>query len=270
MTQRVLSFLLFIMVFASCSPERKLARKYLENHTGHAVMIVPSFELYKDNLVLDYDTAIKYTPDQLDSMAWAQSTFIRFLSDSIFLTNFTNSLIDGLTRYGYEVYVENDADVFFALSDPKWMINLAQLQLTEEYSYEYRTAYYQDEFYTIKYRKNKVNFSTWLETSRTNSGNMQVLFLESYLEDKIVDLFMLNMIFDYNLAAERDSIGMKHVYKMATQSGFKHAELLFDYFMNDYIRLNLPEGIVDRKFFHYNWNRKKLTKGLNERFDVVN
>lgn len=267
-----LGLLLFLTMLAllSCSPERKLANKYVSNHKGNAVMIVPSYTLYKDNLTLSYDTAVKYSADQLDSMAWAQSSFVQYISDSIFLTQFTNNLIDELSNYGYEVFVENDADVFLSLPDPKWMVNLAQVQLTEEYTYEYRTAYYMEDYYTIKFRLNKVNMSTWLETSRTNSGNMQVLFLEGYMEDALKDALTLNLVFDYNLAPERDSISLKEIYNMAEQSGKKHAELLFDYFMNDYIRLNLPAGIVNRKYFHYNRKLNKLKKGLPERFDVVN
>lgn len=270
MIKWVLLFIAFIaLALSACSPERILARKYLENHANNAIMIVPAYDLYKDNLVLDYDTTIKYTPSQLDSMAWAQSTFVRFLSDSIFLTNFTNSFIDGLNRYGYDVYIENDADVFLGLPDPKWMINLAQIQLTEEYTYEYRTAYYMEDYYTIKFRKNKVNLSTWLEASKANSENMDVLYLEGYLEDRIVNPLDLGLLFSYNLAPERDSISLRNVYTMASQSGSKHAELLFDYFMNDYIRKNLPADAIPTRLYHYNWNNKKLTGRIKQKFEIM-
>jgi hypothetical protein len=62
---------------------------------------------------------------------------------------------------------------------------------------------------------------------------------------------------------------MNDVYKMAFDLGQKHAELLFDYFMNDYIRENLPAGIVNRQYFRFDRKSNSLKKGLKERFEVV-
>jgi hypothetical protein len=58
-----------ILLLAACSPERNLARNYVKNHTGNGVMIVPLYELYKDNLSVSYDSTIKYTTQQFDSIA---------------------------------------------------------------------------------------------------------------------------------------------------------------------------------------------------------
>ena len=81
-----------VMLFlAACSPERKLAKTYIKNHTGNGIMIVPLYELYKDNLTISYDTNTQYSDDQFDSIAWEQSCYIKHVSDSVFLTSFTNS-----------------------------------------------------------------------------------------------------------------------------------------------------------------------------------
>lgn len=113
--------------------------------------------------------------------------------------------------------------------------------------------------------------STWFEVSRANTGNRQLLYLEGYIQDD----FHMEVDFDLmegtvGLLGNRDSLEIDNVYQMAEQSGQKHAELLFDYFMNDYIRENLPAGIVHREYFHYNLRTKSLNRGLVERFDVVN
>lgn len=262
------------MLHAGCSPERNLAKKYIKNHTGSGIMIVPLYEIYKDNLTINYDTAVQYTPDQLDSMAWFQSCYIQHISDSIFLTRFTNSLINELSQSGYNVYVDGSSDIFLSLPDPKWMVQIAQLHLSEEHRIDYR------EVFTIGgggepslegFRINQVNMSTWFEVSRTNTGNKQILFLEGYIQDD----FHMGVDFDLmegtvGLLGNRDSLEIDNVYLMAEQSGQKHAELLFDYFMNDYIRENLPAGIVHREYFRYNRRTKSLNRGLVERFDVVN
>jgi hypothetical protein len=66
-----------------------------------------------------------------------------------------------------------------------------------------------------------------------------------------------------------DSIGMNDVYRMAYDLGQKHAEFLFDYFMNEYIRENLPAGVVKKQYFYFDRKTKSLKQGNYDRFDVI-
>lgn len=263
-----------LVLFASaCSPERKLANKYKKQHVGNGIMIIPLYELFKDNLTISYDTNIKYSPEQLDSIAWVQSCFIQHVSDSEFLTRFTNSMIDELKASGFDIYVEDGYDSYLALPDPKWVVQLGQLQLNEEHKIDYRQYYSVSDgnMHYKQYRINQVSQSTWLEVSRTNTLTKQVLFLEGYIQDDFhlgVEIDLMKE--DFGFLGVRDSINVKDVIIMAEESGQKHAELLLDYFMNDYIRENLPAGIANREYFHYNRRTNSVKKGLKERFDVVN
>jgi hypothetical protein len=268
-----LTCILAVLLLAGCSPERNLARHYVKTHNGTGIMIVPLYELYKDNLTLNYDTAIKYSPDQLDSLAWEQSCFINHVSDSVFLTLFTNSLISMLTIEGYDVYMDGSSDIFLSLPDPKWMVQIAQLQLDEEHLYNYTELYSTEtgEPFTDSLRINQVTLSSWFDVSRANAGNKQVLFLEGYIQDNIkrgVDFNLMEG--SIGLEQNRDSVDIDDVYRMAYDLGKKHAELLYDYFINDYIRENLPSGIIHRKYFHFDQKSKSLKPGQKERFDVVN
>jgi hypothetical protein len=263
----------FILLFAGCSSERNLARKYVKNHTGSGIMIVPLYEIYKDNLTISYDTSAQYSSEELDSIAWVQAVFVPYISDSVFLTGFTNSLIGELSKIGYDVYLDGSSDIFLSLPDPKWIVQIAQLELKEDHRIDYYEMYSIEdgEPYYEGYRINQVNLSSWFEVSRANTGNKQVLYLEGYIQDDFnigVDLDLME--FSVGLIGNRDSLEVKDLYNMAEQSGAKHAELLFDYFMNDYIREHLPSGIINRQYFHYNTRTKSLKRGLTERFDVVN
>lgn len=263
---------LVIILLAGCSPERNLAREYLNTHTGNGIMIVPSYELFKDNLSVGYNPDIKYSPGQLDSIAWAQSCFIRQTSDSVFLTRFTNSMINELIHEGFDVYVDGSSDVFLSLPDPKWVVQIAQLQLNEEHVYNYYEMYSvaTGEPETHRVRINQVKLESWLETSRANANNKKVLYLQGYIQDVIkrginVSLSEASLGMEQN----RDSIRMSDVYIMADQLGQKHAELLFDYFMNDYIREKLQVGDAKLRYFYFDRRSKKLKQGSNERFEVV-
>lgn len=264
--------ILAMLLLLGCSPERKLAHAYVKHHSGSGVMILPLYELYKDNLTISYDTLGQYSDDQFDSIAWVQSCYIQHVSDSAFLTMFTNSLIDELTGSGFDVYADGSSDIFLSLPDPKWIIQIAQLQLNEDHRIENHDMYSTQggDPYSEGFRVNQVSLSSWFEVSRANTKNKQVLYLDGYIQDDFhygIDVDLMEG--SVGLLGNRDSIQIADVYQMADVSGQKHAELLFDYFMNDYIRENLPPGIVNREYYHYNRRTKSLTRGLEERFDVV-
>jgi hypothetical protein len=262
-----------LLLMAACSPERNLARNYVKNHKGNGVMIAPLYELYKDNLTISSDTAVKYSPEQFDSIAWVQSCFINHISDSLYLTTFINSMINKLTADGYDVYVDASSDIFLSLPDPKWTVQIAQLQLDEQHNLNYYDLYSVEtgEPFSQGIRVNQVSLSSWLEVSRANTGNKQVLYLEGYIQDNIKRGVNFNLM-EGSVSVDqiRDSIRVNDVYRMAFDLGNKHAEMLFDYFMNDYIRANLPDGIINRQYFRFDRKSNSVKKGLQERFEVVN
>jgi len=264
---------LVILTLAGCSPERKLARQYVKTHSGSGIMIVPLFELFKDNLTITFDTAVKYSPQQQDSLAWEQSCFVKRVSDSVFLTRFTNSLIDRLTLHGYDVYLDGSSDIFLSLPDPKWVIQVAQLQMNEQhtiYPYEVYSIETGEPVYN-DVRINTVKLESWFEASLANGGKKQVLYLEGYIQDYIrqgIDFGILEGTAGVHLT--RDSVGMKDVYIMADELGKKHADLLFDYFMNEFIRTNLPAGVLPRKYFYIDRDKSNALKNNPKaRFEIM-
>jgi hypothetical protein len=149
---------------------------------------------------------------------------------------------------------------------------VAQLQLDENHTittYEVYSEKVQGyEFELADLRMNMVNLQSWFGASHAGKGNKQVL----YLEESIVDNrthgfdFVLNKG-NIGLQHNRDSLEMADVYKMADESGQKHAELLFDHFMNDFIRENLPSGTVSNKYFYYDRKSRSLKLGLNQWYE---
>jgi len=56
---------------------------------------------------------------------------------------------------------------------------------------------------------------------------------------------------------------------LATYAGKKHANYLFDYFMNQYIVFNLPDGYDPVGYFHYNRYKKSLAPTEEDRFEML-
>lgn len=265
--------ILVAFILLSCSAERNLARQYVKSHHGEGIMLAPVDFLYKQNFGAYIDFSKFPGRAQQDSIAYNTSNYVQYISDSIFLTIFTNSLIDKLVSFGYHVTLDESADVFLNSGNPSWIIQLSQLQLEENFTPGYVYAYDEDdeEYYQV-YRQNSITLNSWLEINHLNTENArkQMLYLSGYIEDypgQDVSLTYFDGQFYFN--DTRDTISTDDINKMAISSGKKHAELLFDYFMNDYIRLNLPKSVANRREMHYNHRLKKIEAGLIERFEVV-
>jgi len=263
---------LSVAFLTSCSIERNLAHKYVHDHNGNGILIVPTYELFKDNLTIGYDTAMHYNSTQLDSIAWAQSYFLKHISDSAFLTSFTNALIDELSSYGYDVYVDGGADAFLSLPDPKWIVQISQLQFSEEHNVffgdEYNDSFSKKE---AKYKWNKLLLDSWIDVNKVNTDAQNLLYLNAYMQDDIkadVETVKKSNNFIQEVII-RDSLDIEDAYLMANLLGKKHAELLFDYFMNIYVCESLPLAVPYRKYFHYNRKTKSLTWAFYERFQVI-
>lgn len=267
--------LFLLLIQEACSPEFKLARKYIRNHKGNTILIIPVYDLGKDNLSISYDTNINYSPSEFDSIAWEQSCYVKHVSDSIFLSRFTTSLIKELTKTGFDVYVSDSSDDFNKLPDPKWLVNVAQLQLNEKHSISNFEVY--DEkpegyiYSDASLRLNMLSLHSWFEASQTDSVKLQVL----YREEGIMDNRTLGFDFLLNKGKEglqknRDSLEMEDVYRLADESGRKHAESLFDHFLNEYISRSLPTGLTRKKYFYYDRISHSLKPGVDEWFEVEN
>jgi len=271
---RTVAYAILMLWLVSCGTERRLAREYIRKHKGEGIMLSPTDILYKENLGALIDTVTFPTLAQQDSVAYFTSSYAQYVSDSIVLTRFTNRLIDELSSYGYQVILDQAADKFLALNKPSWIIQLAQLQLEEDSYPGYAYAFDDDEqAYEQEYPIHVIALNSWTEVSPVNQGTTgvrQLLFLSGYIDDDAPAAVSLDYYRGtFYLNDLRDVLTFDDVYRMAEDLGKKHAELLFDYFLNDYVRRNLPAGHTHRKELHYNRQFGVLEEGISERFEVI-
>lgn len=262
-----------VVVFSSCSIERKLGREFLKQHKNQSILISPADILYRYNSGAYVDTLKYRTLRDQDSVAYEQSVFLRYVSDSVFLENFTNSLIRELSRLGYDVMLDASSDVFFSRPNPSWIVRLAQLQLEENYSIEYLYNDPEDEYRPVPNKLYNLTLNAWVETNPVNSHNTrkQLLYASMGISESVrpvmnFSIFSGEFVLNYSF----DHIGLDDIYKMAFKSGKIHAQLLFDYFLNDYIRKNMPPGSSPRQTLHFDAGNRILRSREAERYDVVN
>jgi hypothetical protein len=247
--------LAIIFLATACNPEKKLARQFVRNHDGNSILIVPLYELGKDNLAISYDTNNHYSPVQFDSIAWEQSCYIKHISDSVFLTRFTNSMINELNSRGLNVLASNYLNDFRDLKEPKKLVQVAHLQLNETHSIS-EFEVYQEKIEGYVYsnaslRLNTIYLQSWFEASKSDTGTRLLLYCTESITDKrkVGFNFVLNKG-NEGLQQNRDSLVIEDVYRLAENSGRKHAEIIFDQLMNEYVGNNLADGIR-RKYYHF-------------------
>ena len=263
-------FLLLVLLISSCYPGYKSAREYIKNHSD-TILIIPSYELFKDNLTIRYDSNAVYSPEQFDSIAWAQSLFIQHVSDSVFLTAYTNSLIKALSESGYTVFIIDSTEIPDSLPDSKWKITIAQLQLNEERTVDEIEMPQPDDYnYAIVTKPvnvNRVYLDSWFKVSPTGNDTSHVLYFEAWGEDSFSSETKRASGGFTRDTVIRDSIGMEKVYLLAELMGEKHAELLFNYFLNKHIIEKSPQGNFKNGYYYYIRKRKSLLYGLPDQFD---
>lgn len=265
---------LFILLLgSSCITEQKLADQYLAQLPGSPFFIIPQYELFKDNFTVTYDSTVQYTPEQYDSIEWVQSYYLQYLSDSIYLTQFTNSLISELTSQGFNVFVSNSSVIFDSLTDPKKVIKIAELQLSEEHGieYSYINVVDNEKVSIYGFHGNKICLDSWIEAIRPDTSATQVLHLTGCYTDDFVSGFDPEQLTDVkDLQNFRDSLEIVDLYRMADESGRKHAELLLDYFITCYIWENLPHWFSPTmEYYHFDRKSKSIVPALQEKFDIL-
>jgi hypothetical protein len=226
---------------------------------------------HKGELVEGFDSLSR---QQQDSALWAGSTYVQYLRDSILLENYMSNFISELRLLGFDVYLYELHDSIIRKKPQSYLLDIPQMQL-DEYLYPLRD---EDEFLDTVYFKtinlNAVDYSCWFELRKavSESNRKALLYASSTAYDSFDGRFFNDPFtglvrYRYTI----DTLVVNDLYDMAAYLGKKHAGYLYDFFLNQYIARNMPEGIDFNEYYHYNRNRKNLTPVYDdERFEVLN
>ncbi len=258
-----ISALSLILTVISCSPERKLAKSFVEQDHDLSFLIMSPEYLYKVNLKkYELDSTDTTQESVKDSVLLAKSLFLKYISDTTFLNRYTGSLQSQLEKYGLKVYPEARFDSLLQARSNAFIVNIAQFSI-EEYVHPYTSdQVIGNEVMTIKdIDLNALNFNTWVELSRMNSDTGRVVLFSS---DQLFDgingyfkqyLFNPEVSFEYSI----DTITLDQIYQKAAALGRKDGAYLFDYMMNKYLKSNLPANYpYEPLYFHYDPESRSL------------
>ncbi len=259
---------LALMFFTGCSPQIKLAKTYVKTFKSVPALVFMPKMVYKYNLKTDSLDLTGLTDMEKDSVLWFNSDFIQYIDDSVFLNNYKKGYLKALKQYGITPYTEENMDDFFANDSGGFVVNVAQIELEEQY-YPYKDEINLDGIsYSHLHLLNAVDVSSWFEIKFVeNPDTTETLFAETLLTDDFEGFFeqnpfSLKIQYFYHL----DSLSVKKIYDYAEDLGKIYASYTYDYLLNKYLRTNLPAGEQYNDYLHYDPDRKTFVFAGDDRF----
>ncbi len=237
-----------VLLLGSCSLERKLALEFVENEAqGTPVMIVPAELLYMFN---NKPITGVYNEVDIDSLSFHQSTYLQYVSDSIFLEYYYNAFINKSQDYGLVIFLPDQVNSFIEKRRSSYIIRMAQMELVEDTSSVLVEEIVNNRSKELQIPLDKIVLSTWFEISQKDSTDFYSYYDEYELNDEILGAYTQGL-WDSDIRYDYTTYPLKaeEIYSFAAYMGKRHAEFLFDLILNSYIWNRLPKE--KKKYFHY-------------------
>lgn len=254
------SLLLFlIIVLCSCNFEKKFAREFIKNDSTRTVMVIPPDYVFKTSL--KQEEAEEYSNfnwDQIDSLLYEKSLFLRNISDSAFIENYYNAFRTELQYHGYSVFSPDSIIPFLSGNPDAYIFNLAQIEIEEYIKEELEEEEVNGQIRSKVVELNGINVNSWIEISSLNEDeNNELIFSSIFLLEEEVGVFRINYFKNkVNYFSLRDSLFVNEINQMASLTGYLYAANTFNYFMNQYIDKRMKEAGKWRSDIYYYYNRQ--------------
>ncbi len=247
--------LMLTLLFNACVSSRQLATNFVVEETDIHVLLLPPPELIK--------TYIPGHPDDMpaDSVFGPGDDRARFVSvalDSVFVDHFMKSLRNYLDVLYINHYGPDDADEFFELDAPAYIFALGQMELLE---YVGRTNFVG---YADGYRHEAAVLITvleanvWFEFMKADDpdADMQVLFDVRSTSDYVEGRFIRDRSGSVRFEPVRYPLSVDDLYDLATISGKRNAQNIFDHLLNLHVERALEKEL--EYYFHYDVDEHEL------------
>lgn len=269
---RILWILLLPFILSSCLVERQLANEFISEWTPPALLVMAPDVVLKENLEAEKINKRKdLTRQEKDSLIFFSSKYLDLVSDSVFLETYVNAFIAELRKQGYLVFVERDLDTFLTYQGREaYILDMAQVMLEEYVIHHTEEEVFDDTIvYYKKFNLDAVNINSWFELSKMNSQDElpRLLYASHYLQDYLKGRFTRHPLKgDVSFKYQKRPISVEDIYKLSGILGRKYASWVTDFFINEYIRGELPEGLEPEVRYSYDHENGKLRRSYDDRF----
>lgn len=230
----LMSFLMLI-VFVSCSPQKKLAYDFVKKSKGASVAFYVPNELEKSNMRSDCNPEIidlfLLEEDQLQDSIDSKIKILNKIDDEIFLNVVAASFEETLEDYGLTLRYLEDENV--SADSLHWVVDLSHVEIQELIAHQLSRCGVDGNYEFIPITR--VNVASWFNLL-TESGSELVFTEQNYDEDVVDCYYTLDSLNNLVTNIEFQDISIEGFYNFAVVLGKLYAGYSFDYFMNEYVR----------------------------------
>ena len=266
----VFVFLLILMMAVSCSVEKKMAMEFVQADNNRNILVFSTDEVFKVNQKREIlDSLGIHDPTLEDSVLFANSLYLKYVNDSLFLANYILGYVEELKKLGFKVFDEDQTLEFMALDSNAWVSNIAQVEI-EETIYDYRagTTVYSD-YYYYDFGLNALVVNSWIELKEYNKNGdgEQLYFASDMVTDDIDgDFYVDRDSEEIHYSYKIDTLETKDLYDFAFLLGRKYAGYTEDWLINKYLDENLPGDKRSETYWRYDPYRKTLFPAEEDKF----
>ncbi len=247
--------LLLIAALYGCATSLQIANRFVVEETDIHVLVLPPTDLIK-SFATEHPDSIP--TDSITGPDDERAQFVNQVRDSVFISEFMNSLNDHLDRLYIQSYGPDEADEFFSLEQPAYIFFIAQMELFEYVEVEYFEGRSGFNRYVGSVEITVLENNIWFEFMKLHDPDfqMQVLFnthaTSDYVEGSFLRLSTGQVVFNPTryLMTEDD------LYDLAYFSGKQNAHKIFDHLLNLYVRKEYGRDYPN--YFHYDMQKHSI------------
>ena len=252
--QSLLSAVLALVFFSSCSLERRLARDFVDQQQRPAVILKkpPQFYLvsYKETT---QDTA-GLQKWQVDSIRYHESEIVQHVNPDSAQDFFFSAFKNQLEQLNFRVFQGNEIARLLSNDTARPLVmRFPQMELEE-----FTKPYAHEEFLRgKKYYKNfdldAVNLNSWLQLSRRGAEGAEFYFISDSITDVVDGQFYISektgkVKFRYKYY----DVKTEDIYRFMQDMGRNYAQYVFDHYLNRFVDANRNSSARREFLYHYN------------------
>ncbi len=246
----------------SCSVEKKIAMEYIaEKQPKKMLILEPEFCYMINTNPYQIQNLESYPQNKKDSLLYAKSKYLRYMDESLIRIQYLDSLFIHLQDLGFVIYNIDSLLPFLEMNEERYLLNIAQMQLLESQEVLVFSEIFDTLEYFVEYPITKIDFDLWLELTTLNKeeGEMQSFYANTSIQDDLsVRFYKKFLSLEVLHEKEYEALSFKKILALPSQSAKKHAQAIFDLFLNQYIEENLPDNRKRKHYYTYDSEKEMI------------
>lgn len=270
MSKKIWLPVMILFLLSSCQTARKTGMVFNSNAKDVSVFVVPPSYIQKTNLKKYPTEGLKNVSQaHLDSLQFARSKFLKYVSDSIFLESFMNAYLEEIRALGGRACLDGPNPGCEG-SKISYVVNFLHTEL-KEYAIKYTDIVQMgDQVYEKDIPLEGISFHLWLEIHPLEDTFMieSPLYAENNIRDELDrSEYVINENSGQVMHIHKKSkLSQQKIYQMAHQLGKKYASYTWDHLLNIYVRQTLKSATP---WLHYDRSSGKYIKTNTQKFRLL-